>query len=75
MGEQKTVLKSGNIIFLPRNIPNSFKVIGTQNAKTTAIVTPAGFENIFKELSELPAGPPDFVRIAQICGNYGLTII
>ena len=75
VGEHKTVLKSGDIIFLPRNIPHSFKVIGTQNAKITAIVTPAGLENMFEELSQLPSGPPDFSKVAQICGNYGLSFI
>jgi quercetin dioxygenase-like cupin family protein len=75
VGEQITILKSGDIIFLPRNIPHSFRVVGTQNAKTTATVTPAGLEKMFEELSVLPAGPPDFSKVAQICGNYGLTFI
>jgi quercetin dioxygenase-like cupin family protein len=75
VGEQITILKSGDIIFLPRNIPHSFKVVGTQNAKTTATVTPAGLEKMFEELSVLPVGPPDFSKVAQIGGNYGLTFI
>jgi len=75
VGEQMTILKSGDFIFLPRNVAHSFKVIGTKNAKTTATITPAGLENMFEELSQLPAGPPDFPKVAQICGNYGLTFL
>jgi quercetin dioxygenase-like cupin family protein len=75
LGEKTEILTGGDFIFLPRDIPHSFKVIGTKNAKTIVTLTPAGLENMFEELSQLPAGPPDFAKVAQICNNYGVSFI
>ncbi len=36
---------------------------------------PAGIEFMFKELSELPEGPPDFPKVAEICGRHGITLV
>jgi len=72
IGDQKLTAKKGDTIFLPRGIPHSFHVVGTSNAKTSLIIFPSGLENMFEELNELPAGPPDFPKVAQICGKYGV---
>ena len=74
VGEQIT-LKSGDFIFLPTNVPHSFKVVDTKNVQTTATIKRAKLENIFEEQSKLPAGPPDFPKVTQICGNYDLNFI
>ena len=38
------------------------------------IITPAGFENFFRELAEVYAaeGGPDLERFAELCAGYGL---
>ena len=69
------VLKAGDMIFLPRKVPHSFKVIGLQNAKAIITAYPSGIENMFTELSELPAGPPDFERVFEICGKFGIRFL
>jgi hypothetical protein len=30
---------------------------------------------MFKELSELPEGSPDFPKVAEICGRHGITFV
>lgn len=75
VGDRKSVLKSGDTIFLPRNIPHNWKVIGTINAKVYLDVFPAGLENMFEELNKLPAGPPDFPKVAAICGRFGIQFV
>ena len=45
------------------------------NILSDPVVTPAGLENMFEELSQLPSDPLDFSKVAQICGNYGLSFI
>jgi len=72
VGDKKTILKSGDTIFLPRNIPHTWKVVGTTNAKVHLDFFPAGLENLFEELNKLPAGPPDFPKVAEICGRFGI---
>jgi len=47
VGEQAP-LKSGDFIFLLRNVLRSFKVIDIKNAQTTATITPAGLKICLK---------------------------
>lgn len=75
IGDQKLTAKKGDTIFLPRDIPHSFTVVGTGNAKTSLTIFPSGLENMFEELSALPAGPPDFPKVAQVCGQYGVHFV
>ena len=68
-----TVLNSGDIAFAPKNIPHAWKVVGTETAKMMVSAFPAGIEKMFQQLAELPAGPPDFAKVAKICGSHGVT--
>ena len=70
-----TVLEAGDMAFAPKNIPHSWKVVGTEKAKMITSAFPAGIELMFRELADLPAGPPDFERVTEICGRYGITFI
>lgn len=70
-----SLLKAGDTIFLPRNIPHTWKVVGTNNAIVDLIIFPSGIENMFEELSQLPAGPPDFIKVGEICGRYGIEFV
>ena len=75
VGDQTTVLKAGDLAFGPRGIPHSWKIIGNSKAKVILSVFPAGIEYMFEELGELPPGPPDFPKVAEICGRYGVRFI
>ena len=75
VGGKTTLLKSGDAIFLPRNIPHTWKVVGTSNAKVHLDIFPAGLENMFEELSQLPVATPDFQRVAAICGRYKVKFV
>ncbi len=70
-----SLLKGGDTIFLPRGIPHTWKVVGTQNAKMYLDILPAGLEEMFEELSRLPVGPPDMNQLTEICGRYGITFV
>ena len=70
-----TVLNEGDMAFAPKNIPHSWKVVGTEKAKMITSAFPAGIEYMFKELSELPEGPPDFPKVAEICGKHGISFV
>ncbi len=70
-----TVLEAGDTAFAPKNIPHSWKVVGTEKARMITSAFPAGIEVMFKELAALPPGPPDFEKVAEICGNYGISFL
>src|SRR5271154_2543355 len=66
VGETEYSLRSGDFIFLPKNIPHHFK-IQSDTVRYLLQVTPAGLEEMFLELSRpaehlelppCPAGPP-----------------
>jgi quercetin dioxygenase-like cupin family protein len=70
-----TVLKAGDTAFAPKNIPHAWTVVGTEKAKMITSAFPAGIEMMFKELADLPPGPPDFEKVAEICGNHGISFL
>lgn len=72
---QPTVLNEGDIAFAPKNVPHSWKVVGTEKAKMITSAFPAGIEKMFEELAQLPEGPPDFEKVAKICGDHGITFV
>ncbi|TDS16717.1 cupin domain [Maribacter caenipelagi] len=72
---ESTVLKAGDIAFAPKGFPHAWKVVGTEKAKMITSALPAGIELMFQELSELPAGPPDFEKVAKICAKQGITFV
>lgn len=70
-----TVLEAGDTAFAPKNIPHAWKVVGTEKAKMITSAFPAGIEKMFQKLADLPDGPPDFEKVAQICGNHGISFL
>ncbi|MFD1162355.1 cupin domain-containing protein [Hwangdonia seohaensis] len=70
-----TVLNEGDIAFAPKNIPHSWKVVGTKKAKMMTSAFPAGIEHMFSELAKLPEGPPDFKKVSEICGKHGIRFV
>lgn len=70
-----TILEAGDVAFAPKNVPHAWKVVGTEKAKMITSAFPAGMEHMFKKLSELPAGPPDFPKVAAICAEHGITFV
>lgn len=75
IGEKVTVLKPGDLIFCPKGIQHSWKVIGNQNARAMLSIFPAGLEKMFVELSQLPVGPPDLEMVKKICSKYKLSFV
>ena len=49
-GEKKITAGAGQLIVLPKGVPHSFDLV-TETAKALLLITPAGFETIFKEFS------------------------
>lgn len=60
----------------PRGVPHTFWNPGPGSARIVEIISPAGFERYFDEIAEVisaaAGGEPDFARISEIAGRYGL---
>lgn len=68
-------MKEGDVAFAPKGIPHSWQVVGTEKAKMITSAFPAGIEHMFSELAKLPAGPPNFEKVTQICEKHGISFV
>jgi quercetin dioxygenase-like cupin family protein len=73
-GDREAVLGAGGYITKPRNELHAMWNAGTVPARMIEVISPAGFENFFREVSELllEVSEPDPSQIAEIAARYGL---
>jgi mannose-6-phosphate isomerase-like protein (cupin superfamily) len=75
-GDGKISATPGSFVFAPRKIPHTFRNISAGPAKVLAIVTPAGIEKFFEELSELTKeGPLDLGEVKEIAERYEIELM
>jgi quercetin dioxygenase-like cupin family protein len=75
VGETTTTVEPGGLAYAPRGLAHSFRVVSNMPARMLIHVSPAGLENMFQELSQLPAGPPDMAQVMATCGRYGVSFV
>jgi mannose-6-phosphate isomerase-like protein (cupin superfamily) len=69
------VMTPGSSLMMPRNVPHMFYNPFEEETRVVAVVSPAGLEKYYKELSELPPGPRDMTKIAEIMKRHGLSLV
>jgi quercetin dioxygenase-like cupin family protein len=76
VGDQSLVASASTTVFLPRDLPHAWKVVGDIPVKNLVHVFPAGAEQMWQELSALPPGePPDMEQVVAICARFGVTFL
>lgn len=75
VGDKTTILEAGDTAFAPKNIPHSWKAVGTEKVKMIVSAFPAGIEVMFRKLADLPPGPPDLQQVAEISKTHGITFV
>ncbi len=71
--DQEVVLGRGGYIVKPRGEVHAMWNAGSVPARMIEVISPAGFENCFKEMTEMTAsGPPEMEAIVELAGRYGL---
>jgi quercetin dioxygenase-like cupin family protein len=75
IGGDTHTLGAGDIAFAARQVPHTFRVVSDTPARMFITLTPSGIEGMFRELAQLPAGPPDLAQVAAICGRYGVSFV
>lgn len=78
MDGEEFVAGPGAYVIKPRGVPHTFWNPGPNRARVVEIIAPAGFEKYFRELAEVlsatpPGEPPDFGRISETAGRFGMT--
>lgn len=73
VGDATLTAQAGATIFLPRDVPHSWRVVGERPARALVIASPAGFEHYFAEMSRLPqSAPPDMRQVCELSERYGI---
>ena len=79
---KRFVREAGGFVFLPRNIPHGFRVIGTGPARYLILVTPGGFEGFVAELAQPISEPklpepsaPDVGKLVTFAQKYQCEIL
>jgi quercetin dioxygenase-like cupin family protein len=72
-GDREVVLGPGGYLTKPRGEVHAMWNAGQEPARMIEVITPAGFENFFHELTEIvAAGPPQPAQLMELAGSYGL---
>jgi mannose-6-phosphate isomerase-like protein (cupin superfamily) len=72
-GDQTLRAGPGSFVFAPREIPHKLTNMSAGPSTILGIVSPAGFEGFWEEISQLPP-PPDIDQIMAIAKKYRLEI-
>jgi quercetin dioxygenase-like cupin family protein len=71
--DREVVLRPGGYIIKPRGEIHAMWNAGKTPARMIEVISPAGFERFFREMSDLTAsGAPDMAVIAELGQRYGL---
>jgi quercetin dioxygenase-like cupin family protein len=71
LGESVVIGNAGDLIVKPRHQWHTFWNASDAPARVLEIISPAGFENFFRQLAaELAAGPPDPQRIIALSAHF-----
>ena len=72
-GDREAVLGRGGYITKPRSELHTMWNAGSTPARMIEVISPAGFENFFRDLADLTTdGAPPFEAIATLAEAYGL---
>jgi mannose-6-phosphate isomerase-like protein (cupin superfamily) len=81
-GEREFLARTGSFVFLPRDVPHTFRVEGNRDARLLTLLTPGGMERFFADAGRPaegpglpPAGPPDIALQSRVAPLYGNEIV
>jgi quercetin dioxygenase-like cupin family protein len=81
-GDRRFTGETGACIFLPKNIPHGFRVVGSSPSRFLVLATPGGFEGFIAEAGEparelvLPVpSAPDMGKLVPLAAKYSIEIL
>jgi quercetin dioxygenase-like cupin family protein len=75
LGDEVIEAGPGELVYKPRGVPHAFWNAGDEPARLLEIISPAGFENYFRELAPLINAPErDEAALADVVARYELDI-
>jgi mannose-6-phosphate isomerase-like protein (cupin superfamily) len=75
LGDENLVAGPGDLVIKPRGVPHAFWNAGDEPARLLEMISPAGFEDYFREMAPLLAAEErDTAAMAAVAERYGLAI-
>jgi mannose-6-phosphate isomerase-like protein (cupin superfamily) len=75
LGDDVIEAGPGDLVFKPRGVAHSFWNAGDEPARLLELISPAGFENYFREVAPLlPAPEQHQAELAEVLARYELDI-
>jgi quercetin dioxygenase-like cupin family protein len=75
LGDELIEAGPGDLVFKPRGVPHAFWNAGDEPARMLEIISPAGFEDYFRELAPLLAAPErDEAAMGEVVARHELDI-
>jgi quercetin dioxygenase-like cupin family protein len=75
LGEEVLEAGPGDLVFKPRGVAHAFWNAGDEPVRLLEMISPAGFENYFREMARLlPPSEETGPAIAGVAARYGLDI-
>ena len=75
LGDEVLEAGPGDLLFKPRGVPHAFWNAGDDPARLLELISPAGFENYFREMAPLLAATErDQAAIGEVVARYQLDI-
>jgi uncharacterized cupin superfamily protein len=75
LGDDNLVAGPGDLVVKPRGVPHAFWNAGDEPARVLEMISPAGFEDYFREMAPLLAAEErDAAAVAAVADRYGLAI-
>ena|SRR5262245_34055427 len=71
---QRYEIGSGDFAFFPRGTVHAFKNISPASSRVLVLLTPAGSEQFYREVGELPDPPPP-ERLIAVGAKYGIEVV
>jgi mannose-6-phosphate isomerase-like protein (cupin superfamily) len=78
VGDRTLTAGPGSFALVPRGMVHTFSNQGDRETRFLVILSPAGFERAFEEMSEVAPRadqPPDMERLMAIANKYNLRIV
>lgn len=75
LGDEVVEAGPGELVFKPRGVAHAFWNAGDEPARMLELISPAGFENYFREMAPLLAAPErDEAALGKVVAKYELDI-
>lgn len=75
LGDDTLIAGPGDLVVKPRGVPHAFWNAGDEPARLLEMISPAGFEDYFREVAPLLAAEdPDPEAVGAVAERYGLAI-